>query len=266
METFKLFGRAKAWFFLLCILIANGLLLYAHYNFTHPLFYSTITWWTELWDAQFAGGFTHYPGHFILLAYYYSSAKLFIGFLIEGGLLGAVALVFYRHIYSDIENSKLTIKSYLSNWMHLSLAWGVLNGILYAGYKFLPQIFADFLWSSPRRQMIFDYGLIPMFNILIVALFFFAIPYIAIYRTNVIDGLVQSLKLFVKRPLFILFLSTAILAVPLVLSAIMNNTSVLVEKFNPSITYILLIIGLGVDLFVNFFWIGTAVNYLSDDE
>ena len=266
IDTFKLFGRLKAWLLLLCILFVNWLLLYSHYQFTEPLFYSTVTWWTELWDVQYAGGFTHYPGHFILLAYYYSSAKLFIGFLLEGGLLGAVAVVFYKHIYANTDKINTSIKEKIMHWFHLSLAWGFLNGVLFAGYTFFPQILESFLDGSPRRQLLFEYGAIPLFNIIIVALFFFAIPYIAIYRTNVISGLKNSLLMFFKRPIYILFLSGVILSVPILISFILADSVELVSKFKPVMIYVLLLISIVVDLLVNFFWIGTAVNYLSEDD
>ncbi len=256
----------KAWLLLLCISLVYWLLLYSHYDFANPIFYSTIHWWTELWDSQYAGGFTHYPGHFILLSYYYSSAKLFIGLLIEGGILGAVALVFYRYIFTDTKATNLSIAAYLTNWLHLSLCWGILNGILYAGYKFFPLILADFLWSSPRRQMMFDYGFIPLFNVLVVALFFFAIPYIAIYRTNVLTGIKFSIMTFLRRPIFTFFLAAIILTAPLILAFIMSNPSEIVAKFNPIMVYLLLCTGIVIDLFVNFFWMGTAVNYLSEED
>lgn len=266
LDTFKLFGRVKAWLFLLCIFFVNWLLLYSHYQFTEPLFYGFVSWWTELWDPQYAGGFTHYPGHFILLSYYYNEARWFVSLFIEGGLLGAVAVVFYRYIFTDIETPKFSIRASFINWIHVTLGWSFINCLLYAGYKYLPMLFESFLWSSPRRQMMFDYGVIPMFNIIVVALFFFTVPYIAIYRTNVINGLKNSILIFFKRPILTLFLSGALLLVPIILSLIMNNPVALVDKFKPVIVYWLLFGGIVVDLFVNFFWMGTAVNYLSDEE
>lgn len=266
LNTFKLFGRIKAWAFLLLIVLAYWILLYSHNNFTDPIFYGFISWWTNFWDAQYAGGFTHYPGHFILLSYYFSSAKLFLGFFLEGGLLGATAVVFYKYIYSDIENKNYTFQQNFKNWMNLIVGWAILNAILYAGYKFLPEIFSSFLWSSPRRQMLFNFAVIPFFNILVFALFFYTIPYIAIYRANVLVALKKSVSLFLKRPIFNFILSLTILFVPITISILMMDPSNLVDKFKPEIIYIGLTISLIADLFVNFFWIGTAVNYLSDQE
>ncbi len=266
IDTFKLFGRFKAWLLLLCIFLVNWLILYSHYQYTNPLFYNTITWWTELWDAKYAGGFTHYPGHFILLPYYFSYAKQFVGILIEGGLLGAAALVFYRYIYTETEIKRYTIKETLKNWMHLTLGWGILNGILAGGYYYLPKVLDTFLWASPRRQMMFDYGLIPFFTILIVALFFFTIPYIAIYRSNVLSGVKNSLLIFIKRPIFMLFISGSLMLVPIIISLILKDPSVLVEKFRPELIYWLLLFGIVNSLFVNFFWMGIAVNFISEEE
>jgi len=36
-----------------------------------PVFYGFIKFWTGLFGDQQAAGFTHYPGHFLLLPYFF---------------------------------------------------------------------------------------------------------------------------------------------------------------------------------------------------
>jgi len=242
------------------------IILYAHYNFSEPLFFTSVSFWTHLLNEQFAIGFTHYPGHFILLPYYFSFAKLFAGILFEGALLGGAAVIFYNYLYEPSEKTPRKPFDLFSSWFQLSAAWAILNGILTAAHLFLPKLLSPLLYQSPRRQMVFDYGVLPFIDILVIGLLFFAIPWIAIYRVNLLSGIKHSLKIFISRPIFCFLLSFTILIVPMVLAQILNHPNLIVNKFKPEMIYWLLFGGLIVDLFVNFFWMGTAANYLSENE
>ena len=264
VESFKLFGQVKAWMFLLVIFIVDGILLLAHYQFYSPVFYTIITWWTQTLNDQYAAGFTHYPGHFILFPYYYNIAKLIVGLFIEGALLGGTAVVFYRYFFNLTDPDKRIFGSTIHAWIQLSLGWVFINGILTAAHLYLPDLLRSFLHQSPRRQLVFDYGVMPAIDIVVVALCFFIIPYIAIYRTNIFSALLSSIKIFFKHPFFCLFLSVSILILPLIFAAILNHPNIIVEKFKPEMVYWLLFAALGADVFVNFFWMSTAVGFMAD--
>ncbi|MDH4157989.1 MAG: hypothetical protein OEW00_12015, partial [candidate division Zixibacteria bacterium] len=89
VDTLKQFGRGKIWLILFLYFLIDWLVLYAHYDFASPVFYTLISVWTGLVDSQRAAGFTHYPDQFLLMPYYFGWAKLLVGALVEGAFLGA---------------------------------------------------------------------------------------------------------------------------------------------------------------------------------
>lgn len=264
-DTFRLFGQGRAWLYLFAIFILDVILLYAHEHFQYPLFYGLITGWAKLMNHDYAIGFTHYPGHYMLLPYFFYRAKLLLGFLIEGAVLGAVALYFYRYLYQLTEEEE-PLKDKLYRWLNVSIAWIVLNGLIFLSGKYLPQLFRPLLAYSPRRQLLFDYAVMPAVNVVILALLFVAIAYIAIYRVHVINGIWNSLKFFFRAPVFMLVLSGVILIIPTFFTYLLLNQNVILEKFNPELIYWILNLSIFLELFVNFFWISAAVQLLIDEE
>jgi hypothetical protein len=106
----------------------------------------------------------------------------------------------------------------------------------------------------------------PGIYIFVVALFFYAIPYAAIYRASAFTSLFSSLKYFMKNPITSILLSVLILMVPVSISIIMNTPNIIVEKFYPELVYWILATGLFIDIFIFFFWMGTATSFLKNQE
>lgn len=264
ISALRLINRLKAWLLLLLLFAVYWLLLYSHIKFYSPLVYGIISPWLNLND-QYAKGFTHYPGQFILLPYYFGWAKLAFGLFIEGAILGGVASVFYKnfHASDNLENQPVSNKFNL--WIQLSLAWIFLNGSLVLVNLFIPSLFAPILYSS-SRQMLFNYLIMPGIYIFLVAIFFYTIPCVAIYRVNAFRAAIDSIKYFLKNPILTFFLSLFIMIVPLIISIILNTPNVIVEKFYPELIYWIITGGLVVDIFIGFLWMGTATTYLKNQE
>jgi hypothetical protein len=258
IDTFRRVGRWRAWLLLLGYFLVNWLILYAHYNFLSPVFYSVMTAWTRLIDPGSATAFTHYPAQFYYLADYFGWAKLIVGLVLEGLVLGGVVRILSR------DNAAFeTQKSLLVLWPHLVLAWLVINVLTLAAGLYLPELMRPLL-DGPRRLMAFRLVFMPGIYSLILALFFFAIPAIALKGDNVFRGLMRALTIFRRNPVTCLLLSGIILAGPITLSILSGYASDIIEKFRPELIYWLLVIGLGTELLANFFWMGTASRFLAD--
>jgi hypothetical protein len=139
-DTFKQFGRGRIWLLLLAYFLLNWLFLYAHYNFVSPFFYGLIKFWTGLFGDQQATGFTHYPGHFLLLPYFFGWAKFYLGIILEGAVLGAVALMFSHAIQLTAQVERQTFKRVVSSWIHLVLAWLLINGLILLANLYVPSV------------------------------------------------------------------------------------------------------------------------------
>lgn len=271
--TFKQFGRGGVWLVLLVWFLVGWLLLLAHYHFTSPVFYGLISAWTSVFSEQAGAGFTHYPGHFLMMPYFFGWAKLVAGLVLEGAVLGAAALMFYRAYVARDErlesgSSESTVSAtVLRFWAHLVLAWVVLNGLIVLfNMAVAPDILDPLLRYSPRRQMFFDYVVLPGVYTLFLALFFFTIPSIVIYGESVFSALKRSFGIFFRNPFTCLVMAFVVMFVPVVIARMTDNAALIVTKFRPELVYWLLLVGLLADMVANFFWMGLAVRFLAYEE
>jgi hypothetical protein len=62
------------------------------------------------------------------------------------------------------------------------------------------------------------------------------------------------------------FLSLVVPALPIFIAIITSRSAEIVEKFVPGMVYWLLLTGLATDILFYFFWMGTAVRLLIDEE
>lgn len=263
LGTFRNLFAGKIWLMLFIYLFANWFILFAHHNFSSPFFYKIISVWSVIFGEEQFQVFTHYPGHFLLLGVYFGWAKFVFGLIFEGLLLGFIAREFYgRYNKPNIEFSK-TLKQ---SWLSLLAGWVIINGLLLIISIELPELLQDYLWSSPRRQLIFDYLILPSIFIFIFSLFYFVLPGIAIYGWSVLKSISVSVKYFISNPITCLLLAGVVLSGPILISFVNNHPEIIVEKFKPGLVYLLLIGGLVLDILANFFWIGTSVKFLSDEE
>ena len=266
VDSVRQFRQGRLWLLLLAYFLLQWLVLYSHYKFYSPVFYWFIEPWLGQFGEQSAMGFIHYPGHFLTLPYFFGWAKFFLAIPLEGALLGTMAVLFYENYIGHKNLGRSTGKQLLFLWLQLTLAWAVINGLVLLVNGFLPELLDPVLQQAPRRIFVFRFLVQPFVYVLILSMFFFAIPYIAIYRVNVIRGLIRSLGILRRNPFTCFFLAGTILFVPIVFSFVMQNHSVLVEKFRPELVYWVLLIGIGADLIVYYFWMGTATRFLVDRD
>jgi len=264
LDTLKQAGRLGIWLLLLGYFLVIWLLLYAHYNFLSPIFYPLISTWVSLFGEDSFTAFSHYPGHFLYLPYFFGWGKLLLGLLVEGLVLGGVAAMFADSFRKIARPDRTPFKSVLSLWLHLVLVWVVINGLTVVVNFFLPDLLQAFHQDSPRRLMAIRFVILPFILTVILALFYFAIPAVVVFRDNFLKALGRSLKLFFRRPVTCFFLAAIIMFVPYFISAL--PTDVLIVKFKPELVYWVILVGLAVELLANYFWMGTAVRFLIEEE
>ena len=266
IDSLRQIGRGRIWLILLGYFAAAWLVLYAHYSFTLPIFYGLISEWTSLFGQQEATGFSHYPGHFLLLPYFFGWAKFFLGLVIEGLVLGAVARQFFIGFAGSDNNPGFPSRSILASWGHLIMGWLLMNGLVLLISIKLPQWVNPLIQYSPRREMLFEFAVMPFIYVVIFALFFTLIPILALYRINVFSAAKRSLIMFFKAPLTSLFLAGLIMLGPIIISFVTSRPAQIVDKLRPELVYWVLVIALAVDVLANFFWMGTAVRLITDEE
>ncbi len=269
IDTVRQFGMWRAWGLLLGYFLLNWLLLYSHYEFASPIFYGVSTFWMNLLSHLVPGygpdqiaAFSHYPQHLLFLGDVFGWTKLIVGLIVEGLVLGGVAYLFGQRF---VPNPPAGRRSFAATWVNLLIVWLVLNLFTVAAGLLLPQ-WLEPLLDGPRRVLAFSFVGMPLVFTFIFALFVYALPSVIVNRENAVKAVLRSLKMAVTRPFTSFFLAFAILFIPLFLGTLSGRPADIIDKFRPDLIYWLLVAGLAAEMIANFFWMGTAVRFLSESE
>ncbi|MDF1543900.1 MAG: hypothetical protein P1R58_02220 [bacterium] len=256
----------RIWALLAGYFVVQAFLLYAFYDFTSPLFYAPVRWWISLFGDQAAIGFTHYPGQFRLLPYFSGWAKFYVGLLLEGLVLGLVARQFALYFVGEERLPENRPKVSAKLWLNLSLGWLVINGLIVIAATLLPDLLQNQIMGHPRRELLFEFLLLPSLFVVITALFLFVIPIQIVQGIGFLRAVSRSFRLFLENPINTLFMSGLILSGPILVSFVTSRPSVIVERFRPEMVFWVLLAGLAMEMVANFLWMGSTVKFLSDEE
>lgn len=266
VDVCRQLGRGRIWLFLLAYFFVAWVVLFAHYKFTSPMFYSAVAAWTELIDSQRATGFTHYQGHFLLLPFFFDWGKLLLSVLLEGLIFGSAAVLFYEQFVRVDEDDRFRFGQVARLWVHLVLALVIMNAVILAVNFGLGKLLRPVLEYSPRRQLAYHWVGLPFIYICIVACFFYLVPSIAVYGENIIDGLRRTFRVFRDNPMTTIVMAGLVLAAPIIISNLVSSPETIVERFKPDLVYYLLLAGLVAEAVAGFFWMGMSVRLLVDQE
>jgi hypothetical protein len=265
-DTFRQLGRGRIWLVLGAFFLLNWLALYAHFKPFSPMFYGPMEFWVNLHGANIASGFFHYPGHFLVLPELFDYAKLLLGFLFEGAMLGLVALLFFNSFLQVKQSEVSPIRLVLSSWFQLMLGWLILNGLMLIVILYLPQILAVWLHGAPRRIAFYQFAVVPVIFAFLLSMFYFVFPLVAIYGDTVFYALRRSVTIFWKNPVTLLSLALIVVVSQSLVSLVAGRPDTIIEKFRPELIYWVLLAGLVFSCLATFFWMGTAVRFLIEEE
>ncbi len=266
LDSLRQFAAGRIWLILVGYFAFHWAVLYMLYDFSSTVFYGPVEMWASLFDHQAQVGFTHYPGHFLLLPYFAGWTKFWLALLIEGSVLGGVASIVYSRIVGGQSEERLDFGGVFFLWINLSLVWLTLNGLALLISRYLPSIMANFTAKSPRVTFAVDFGLLPAIYIFIWALFFVAIPVVVIYRENFLSALRRALGVFFRNPLSSLVLAALALFIPVTLNTAAGRSDFIISNFRPEVVYWVLIVAYASEILASFFWMSSSVNLLIRDE
>jgi hypothetical protein len=96
--------------------------------------------------------------------------------------------------------------------------------------------------------MAFEFVVLAFIYAVILAVFFFIIPWIAVYKEKFRKVLKRALRIFAGDPFTCFFLSLAILVVLTSISISASRSAEIVQQFKPEPVYWLLLVGLAADV------------------
>jgi hypothetical protein len=257
--------RPKNWWPFFVYFLLQLILLLILVNFANRYIYS----WLEpviglLIGSEQAGAFSHYPGLYLFLPFIFQILKLIPGVIFEAVAVGLTVVLFIESYHGTSETGYRYSDVY-SRWLQLVLTWVPITAILFAINWFAPQILKPLLVGSPRRMMIFEIGL-PLFTVFVYALFVYAVPAVIVYRINFIAALGKSLKLFVRQPLFTIFLTLIANVIPAVLYYLVGKSNVIVADFAPELVSYLLFVTIIIDMIIYIIFIGALTRFLIEEK
>lgn len=266
VSSLRMIFHGKIWLLLFLYTMINALVLYAHYDYTSPMFSPLIGLWARLFDSELTSYLGRYPGHFIVLPTMFGWAKFVVGFALEGLIMGLVArrfLIAYTRRDSQESSQFKPISAVL---VQLVLGWLIINSLMVAVGVWLPDLVYPLIAYSPRRMALFSYLGLPILYVIITAIFLFLYPLISIYGLNVLAGIRNGLRLFKENFFTCIFLAALLTSGSILVSFVTGNPALIVEKFRPELVFWALMAGLLVEMVANFFWMSTTVRFLLDEE
>ena len=264
IETLRQLARWRIWAVLLPYYFLQWLVLYLLYSYPAGPLSGLVFRWVSLFGTDQAAAFGHYPQHFLLIGGVSTWAKLLIGLVFEGLVLGLVASQFHRR-FARGQTLSASDRSLPGKWLNLALVWVVINGLMLAAGQFLPSLLAPVL-DGPRRLLAFSFVFMPLVFTAIFSLLFLAIPSVILFQDDALRAMVRSVTHFWRRPFTMFGLGIVILAVPILLGALASRPTGIVDSFKPELVYWILVGSLLAETISAFFWMGTAVRYLCSEE
>jgi hypothetical protein len=256
--------RLNIWWPFFLYALVQAAVLFGCLNYVHPMVNPILSPLVTLLGEAEAEMFAHYPGLYLLLPMVFQWGKLAVGFLFEGLTIGLTVILFLRY-YNPESAAEWKLSEVIRRWPQLLLGWLVISTILFMINWFIPGYFVDYIHGSPRRRLLLDFGLKAV-TVGVYSLFIYTLPAIIIYRQNFVKALRFSLGFFVRYPIFSFFLALIPYLLSLPISYISTRTELVVLKFRPELVFYVLLVGIAIDLIINFTLAGTVTRFILDEK
>lgn len=243
------------------------LLAAAHYYLFSPITGPLVSGWVRLVSPEYAAGFFHYPGHFVLLPYFFGYARLVAALLTEA-LLFAVAIDLFAALHRGEPPIWATsFKKAVGRYLRLTLVWAVVLIILYLlnryFFDFLQNVLGYSLESAPRRQMAMT-AVLHGLTVLVYAPCLYVLPSLMLGSDRPRTAISQALRVALRHPFVTVGLVLLPYLISLPLSWAASESMKIVTSFSPELVYLLVVLSLVVDIPVNFILVGTSTKFFLD--
>ena len=263
LDVFRAIAKPLTWFPFLVYALLQFLMLLLLENYVHPYIYPVLHPLIALLGEGRADFFGHYPELYLMLPTVYQWGKLIIGVVLEGLLIGITSVYFLRAFRNGEKG--VSVATAFTRWPILLIIWAVVTGILLIINLYLPDLFGDMLFKSPRRMMVFEIFL-RLLTVAVYSVFIYAIPAVIVYRNGLLGAFKTTFRLFARNPFFSFFLALIPFLFSIPISYATDNVTTIVDKFTPELVFYILVAGIFVDFLINYFITGTVVKFLAEES
>ncbi len=215
----------------------------------------------------FIGDFAlHYPAYFLFLPKTFSRANLVLGGILGSAFIGWQTYLFFSSFLPD-RKAKLGegLKASFSKYFLLLGVWLIETLVLLGWFYLIPRLGKGLLTGGFKNELAFE---ILSLGVGIVFYGFFAYVFAAIVISgkNIFTGLGTSVSIY-KRNFFSTYffvLLPNLLTFPFTL--LNHRAALLISKFNPEITFLILILEIGVSTIANYLLISTLTRFYLYDQ
>ena len=102
-------------------------------------------------------------------------------------------------------------------------------------------------------------------TVFIYSVFVYAVPAVVVLQKNIGQAIKISLTFFFRYPIFTFFLALLPYLLTVPISYMTSNADIIVAKFSPELVFYILLIGIVIDMIVNFILTGAVVKFLTEE-
>lgn len=202
----------------------------------------------------------HYPDLYALLPQTHGWLTLILSVVLEALLIAAGFIMFSGHY----KNAKIGFGAALgtarSKYFQIVAIWLFYSLVFLLLLIFLPKLFDPLIGGSPRRTMVFNFG-VRLLGSGILAMFMYVLPYILLDGEKLLGAVGRSVRTFGRN-----FISSYVLAVVpylmvLPFSATLFDPALVVRRFSPELVLYLLIAQIAANMVASFVFASSVLRF-----
>jgi hypothetical protein len=192
---------------------------------------------------------------------------MLVNIIIEAFLFGIVIDMFIAIHRGEKPAFMHSVGLAIRRYLQLTLTWFVVIGALYLlntyFFEIVENVFGYSLRAAPRRQTAAEFTLRGL-TILIYAACIFLLPSIMAGGVSIWRRISRGFGVALRHP----FVAVGLIFIPYLIGFIpswaLAHSNDIVANFSPELVFYLILIGIGLDVIINFILLGTAVKFFMD--
>ncbi len=202
----------------------------------------------------------HYPAHFIVLPTMFFRLSVIIYGLVGIIAFGLTTCSFARRFSGEWNYSGGYFAATFSKYIPMFIVWLVPSVIVILAIPYFNELFSDWAYASPRRQLVVDLAS-RVLVLLFMSLWAYTTVMLVFDRRNILQAVGGSFRRFLRRPFATFFLLAVPYAITIPFSLLTTQSTEIAHRFRPDTIVIVLIAVIISQFLANCITCGTVTHY-----